>query len=113
MTVTPAAIYVGPVDGVRVLLDWQPRIELAVHAQLLTLRPAIASPQLTPYSQKAVSPVCDCEHHSHDPSGAGKQTAHDFGAREGVATIKSPWGGTFWLCRECLDAGHMQGLQFR
>jgi hypothetical protein len=60
-----------------------------------------------------MSPVCDCEHHSHDPSGAGKQTAHDFGACEGVATVKSPWGGTFWLCRECIDAGHMQGLQLQ
>jgi hypothetical protein len=43
----------------------------------------------------------------------GAATAHDFGAEEAVATIKSPWGGTFHLCKACLDAGHMQGLQFR
>lgn len=60
-----------------------------------------------------MSRVCDCEHHSHDPAGADKSTAHEFGAGEGVTTVKSPWGGTFWLCRECFDAGHMQGLQFR
>jgi hypothetical protein len=57
--------------------------------------------------------VCDCEHHAHDPAGRGVATEHEFGAAEAVATVQSPWGGTFRLCRACLDAGHMRGTQFR
>jgi hypothetical protein len=57
--------------------------------------------------------VCDCEHHTHDPSGTGRATEHEFGAAEPVMTIKSPWGGTFRLCRAYVEAGHMQGTQFR
>jgi hypothetical protein len=59
-------------------------------------------------------PICDCEHHTHDPADAGKATDHDFGATvASVSTVKSPWGGTFRICPPCVDAGHMQGLQFR
>jgi len=61
-----------------------------------------------------VTPICDCEHHTHDPAGANKATEHDFGAAvPTVSTVKSPWGGTFRICQACVDAGHMQGLQFR
>jgi hypothetical protein len=79
-----------------------------------------------------VSAVCDCEHHTHDPNGTRgradgpghptvpvtsgaptSSTEHEFGAGEAVAAIKSPWGGTFHLCRACLEAGHMHGMQFR
>ena len=57
--------------------------------------------------------VCDCEHNTHDPAGTREATAHEFAAVEGTVTVKSPWGGTFRLCQWCVDAGHMQGLQFR
>jgi len=57
--------------------------------------------------------ICDCEHHTHEPSGTHAAEAHEFGAAESVATIRSPWGGTFRLCQACLDAGHMQGTQVR
>ena len=60
-----------------------------------------------------VEQSCDCEHHTHDPAGTGKATEHEFGAAEAVATVKSPWGGTFHLCQPCFDAGHMHGTQFR
>jgi len=61
-----------------------------------------------------VSQICDCEHHTHDPAGAGKATEHDYGApAPALVTVKSPWGGTFQICQRCHDAGHMQGLQFR
>jgi hypothetical protein len=62
---------------------------------------------------RAVSQACDCEHHTHDPSGTRKATEHEFGAAEAVVTVKSPWGGTFRLCRVCLEAGHIHGTQFR
>lgn len=60
-----------------------------------------------------MSQPCDCEHHTHDPAGTGIATDHEYGAAEGVATVRSPWGGVFHLCQACLDAGHMQGTQFR
>jgi len=56
---------------------------------------------------------CDCEHHTHDPAGTRTPTAHDYGAATAVATVKSPWGGTFHICQACLDSGHLQGTQFR
>ena len=41
-------------------------------------------------------PICDCEHHTHDPAGAGKATEHDYGTTvPSVSTVKSPWGGSF------------------
>jgi hypothetical protein len=57
--------------------------------------------------------VCDCEHHTHDPSGTGRPTEHAFGEGEGAVTVRSPWGGVFFICQECAAAGHMQGMQFR
>lgn len=57
--------------------------------------------------------ACDCEHHTHEPSGVRAPAEHEYGAVEAVATVKSPWGGTFRLCQACLDAGHMHGTQFR
>jgi hypothetical protein len=60
-----------------------------------------------------VNQICDCEHHAHDPAGRGVATEHDFGAAEAIVTIQWPWGGTFRLCRACLEAGHMHGTQFR
>jgi hypothetical protein len=57
--------------------------------------------------------LCDCEHHTHEPSAMRAASEHDFGTRPATVTIKSPWGGTFHLCQACLDAGHMQGTQFR
>ena len=57
--------------------------------------------------------ICDCEHHTHDLAGTGRSPAHAYGAVPAVATVKSPWGGTFRICQDCLDAGHMQGTQFR
>jgi hypothetical protein len=59
--------------------------------------------------------TCDCEHHTHDPSGVGRRApdAHEFGDAGAVTTVRSPWGGTFRLCQACIDAGHMQGTQFR
>jgi len=62
---------------------------------------------------KAVKDVCDCEHHTHDPTGRGTAAEHEFGAVAAIATIRSPWGATFRVCQVCLDAGHMQGTQFR
>ena len=60
-----------------------------------------------------MSQTCDCEHHTHDPAATGTPTEHEFGGATAVATVKSPWGATFRLCRPCIDAGHMQGTQFR
>lgn len=60
-----------------------------------------------------MSQACDCEHHTHDPSGQGTPTEHEFGTTPAVATVTSPWGATFRLCQACLDAGHMHGTQFR
>jgi hypothetical protein len=60
-----------------------------------------------------MSPRCDCEHHTHDPSGTGTPTEHEYGSGDGVITVRSPWGGTFLICTACFDAGHMQGTQFR
>jgi hypothetical protein len=60
-----------------------------------------------------MSPGCDCEHHTHDPSGTGTPTQHPFGEGDGTVTIKTPWGGIFLVCKTCFDAGHMQGTQFR
>jgi hypothetical protein len=57
--------------------------------------------------------ACDCEHHTHDPSGRGKPTEHPYGEGVGSMTVKTPWGGMFLLCVACYDAGHMQGTQFR
>jgi hypothetical protein len=57
--------------------------------------------------------LCDCEHHTHDPSGTGTPTEHQYGESEGAVTVRSPWGGVFLICQRCFDAGHMQGTQFR
>jgi len=63
--------------------------------------------------EKIMSPTCDCEHHTHDPSGTGTPTEHPFGEGDGTVTVKTPWGGVFLVCKACFEAGHMQGTQFR
>jgi hypothetical protein len=52
---------------------------------------------------------CDCEHHTHDPSGTGTRTEHEFGLGEGAVTVRSPWGGVFFVCRACFEAGAHAG----
>ena len=51
-----------------------------------------------PFGCEITAMICDCEHHTHEPSGTQAAAAHEFGAAESVA---------------CLDAGHMQGTQVR
>jgi hypothetical protein len=47
-------------------------------------------------------PTCECEHDSHFDGDA-----HEYGKAGDCELLETPYG-SFWVCPECIKAGHMR-----